>query len=110
MVNLLTETVEKIRANGKTEADIQWISIYITENHQVFTTWEQFKSVIKNINYDNGYGEHEVDLSLTVSGNGWWLKRRQYDGKEWWEYCTVPQQPKIFKALTTKDIIDNGVP
>lgn len=104
MVNLLAETLKELSDSGKTESDVKWVGLDISREDGYYTTWEQFKIIAKDIEYSNGYGSEEIDISLIISGDGWWLERREYDGSEWWTYCTVPEQPKILKDFNTKDV------
>lgn len=50
---------------------------------------------IADILYDNGFGGTEVNESLLVVGDKWWMERHEYDGSEWWEYKEHPTQPII---------------
>ena len=70
--------------HGKTVADIKFAQ---TQKGRI----ENFEELAKKINYDNGYGGHEIDLSLVVVGDDWWLERAEYDGLEWFAF---KQQPK----------------
>ena len=27
-------------------------------------------------------------------GDNWWLERAEYDGSEWWEFKTIPKEPR----------------
>lgn len=91
-MNLLEETVEELKENGKSEKDV----LFVTDGN-AWSSWEDFKKNA-NFDYDNGYGGQEINLDLKVVGNDWWLDRHEYDGSEWWEYKTLPAKPKK-KAL-----------
>jgi hypothetical protein len=87
VVNLLKETESVLEEHGKTLEDIKWVSscgdlipvdLFLIQADRC---------------YDNGYGGVEVDVSLIVSGDDWWLERREYDGSEWWVFRTAPVKP-----------------
>ena len=100
-MNLLNETIEILKDNGKTEQDVLWVG-----NEEKYSiSWEEF-SKIANKEYDEGYGSEEVCKDVLVVGKNFWLERHQYDGLEWWEYKTMPIQPKKgekIKNLFIKD-------
>lgn len=84
MPNLLQETIDVLRTQGKTPDDVVWVGS--RNGRQVIHNWrEQF-----NFTYNNGYGGHEIPIELVVVGEGWWLERHEYDGSEWWEFKTKP--------------------
>lgn len=85
--NLLSETVELIKAYGKHETDVQWVG-----NDAVWFTWDEFAAVA-DVVYDAGFGGQEIETSLLVVGSDWWLERHEYDGSEWWEFKVLPTKP-----------------
>ena len=92
MSNLLTETLEILNENGKTVDDIKWIGTYTAEiSIRTFLEYADQE-------YDNGYGTPEVNMSLVVVGDDWWLERGEYDGSEWWEFKTKPKRPKSIET------------
>jgi hypothetical protein len=46
-----------------------------------------------DIDYDNGYGSQWIQGTVWLS-DGSWLERREYDGSEWWNHCTMPPLPQ----------------
>lgn len=86
MTNLLTETLEALEDCGKCEADVLFCSL------GGYFSFEKFKELAKNINYDSGYGSAEVN-DIVIVGDNWWLERGEYDGSEWWEFKTIPIKP-----------------
>lgn len=56
-------------------------------------TWDEF-AARANFVYDAGFGGPEINESLRIIGDNWWLERHEYDGSEWWEYKTLPLKPK----------------
>ena len=105
MVNLLDETLDILKRNGKTVSDVKWIG-----NLTHKTTWECFEKVA-NIDYDGGFGSQKVATDLLVVGENWWLERAEYDGSEWWEYKESPKEPIDIielKALTVGQADDLG--
>ena len=93
-MNLLKETLEKLQINGKTELDVKWVG-----NENYYFTWEEFKIIAKNTEYDSGYGAAEVAMDLIVVGEDFWLERHEYDGSERWEFKENPKKPKEYKVF-----------
>ena len=90
MENLLKETLEVLKENGKTPEDVEWVGC-----KEFWFTWKDFEEVA-NVEYYNSYGAAEVAEDLIVVGNNWWLERHEYDGAEWWEYKEPPKKPKRY--------------
>jgi len=78
MVNLLEETLEKLKECGFRESDVSWVG---SKDGEYAISWEEFKK-IADIEYDNGYGTPEIAIDLVVVGKDWWLERHEYDGSE----------------------------
>ena len=98
MANLLDETKRVLKAHNKKLNDIVWIG---TDEEEI-----SIATFIKNadMEYDSGWGANEVNMSLKIVGNDFWLERHEYDGSEWWEYKEMPvRPPKV--ALNTKRLI-----
>lgn len=98
MINLLEETLKILSENNKQPADIQWVGRtyfdYDNKEQVVYKcTWDDFCKKA-NCYYDNGYGRENVPLDLVIVGMDFWLERHEYDGSEWWEYKTMPVEPK----------------
>lgn len=98
--NLLQETLEVLRENGKTAADVKWCG-----SEKTWFTWDEFASVA-NVEYDSGYGSQKVAKDLVIVGSNWWLERHEYDGSEWWEFKTTPSQRG--KIRSTPRTLANG--
>ena len=49
----------------------------------------------KEINYNAGFGIEEINLSLEIVGDNWWLERSEYDGSEGWDYKEMSKKPDI---------------
>lgn len=90
MFTLLKETLEAMASHKKTPEDVKFITV---EDSTI--TWKQFEQ-LANEAYDNGYGSANVNTSLKVVGNNWWLERHEYDGSEWWEFKSVPKKKNEF--------------
>lgn len=86
--NLYEETINKLEKCGKTEHDIRWIG---TRSGRY--EYSDLKSLF-DVNYDAGYGGAEINESLLVVGDDWWLERHEYDGSEWWEFKSLPMMPE----------------
>lgn len=86
-MNLLQETKKALAENGKSFDDVKWIECCGME-----VPIELF-CMKADAEYDAGYGSAEVDPTLMVVGDGWWLERAEYNGSEWWEFKLVPVRP-----------------
>ena len=96
-MNLLKETMEFLKENGKEESDV----LYCCGDTIEFT-WDNFKE-LADVEYDNDYGGAEVAENLKIVGENFWLERREYDGSEWWDFKEFPSnnlELKVIKALT----------
>lgn len=87
MKNLKEETIEKLESCGKNPEEIKWIGCksFKIPISEFWKLADEF--------YDDGYGSEEVAEDLLIVGDNWWLERHSYDGAEWWEYKTVPNEP-----------------
>jgi len=95
MTNLLRETLEVI--GSRDTKDIIFIgSRYTGES----CTWEDFKA-LADIEYNSGYGGVEISLNLIiVFADGSIMKRREYDGSEWWDLIEPFVLPAILTPMT----------
>lgn len=89
MKNLLNETEEELATYGLTWDDVK----FVRAHGCCFTDIDQIRSMM-DFNYNADYGMREVDLSLVVVGDNWWLERETFDGAEWWELGTMPTRPE----------------
>lgn len=87
-MNLLTETENELKANGKTWADVSFI-----RKGDEMAGIADFKQAA-NREYDNGFGGANVSENLFIVGRDWWLERAEYDGSEWWAFKKKPAKPK----------------
>lgn len=76
MQTLLDETIKRLRQAGKTENDV----CFVVTNDQC-GTWADFTKIAA-FDYDRGFGGNEVELSLKIVGDDWWLELGEYDGSE----------------------------
>lgn len=95
MINLLQETIECLKEQGKTPNDVLWVGTLAGS-----MSWEDF-SKLADKKYDNGYGGTEVNETLLVVGKDWWLERWEYDGSEGWVLKEFPERPKIESFVQT---------
>lgn len=101
MENLLKETLYKLKSYDKSWEDVKFVLC-----QDVTFTPEQAKPMLDFI-YDNGYGAEEVDTSLMIVGNDWWMERHEYDGSEWWEFKRIPKKTdKTYYPAKTFQIDD----
>jgi hypothetical protein len=102
-MNLLDETIDVLLDNGKTVYDVEFV-----RTNTRCGTWDEFAEIAKDIEYDNGYGNHQIELSLQVCGKGWWLERHEYDGSERWIFQKPPKKWKQAKPLEKNTFFRNG--
>jgi hypothetical protein len=101
-MNLLAETLEALRKNGKSPADVCFVQTGradSAEPRRQLGGWADFERVA-NIEYDDGLGVNYIDSTLVIVGDDWWLERDEYDGSEWWEYKTHPKAFDLAAPLT----------
>lgn len=95
--NLLEETTEVLQQYNLTPRDIRWVSATLYHPDYTTTTCTgtagDFLAAALLYNYDSGYGGQEVNDSLLIVGDDWWLERHDYDGSEWWEFKQMPTLP-----------------
>jgi len=94
-MNLLKDTLEILRSAKRKEGDVLWVG-----NNKFWFTWNEFKKLAKNADFDGGYGAQEVAVDLIIVGKDFWMTRGEYDGSEWWEYHKYPTKPPRKIRLT----------
>jgi hypothetical protein len=87
--NLLKETLVALQANNFTTKDVLWVG---DKNGIMAISWEKFKLIAEKIDYYAGYEGPKIAKDLVIVGKDWWLERHEYDGREWWEFKTIPQK------------------
>jgi hypothetical protein len=87
-VNFLEETIRVLANNGKSVDDV-----YFVTDTDVWCTWKEF-SEKANFRYDKGYGAVEINETLYIVGDNWWLERWEYDGSEGWTFQRPIKRPK----------------
>lgn len=100
--NLYEETEKTLSRNDKSWDDVEFISIgkdylprYLGEEPLFFfIPIEDFIEYSKNVDYYSGHGSAEINTSLKIVGDDWWLERHEYDGAENWVYKEKPKKPK----------------
>ena len=96
MINLYAETTKALKEHNLTWDDVLWIGMneYFDEKlDRVEIPKADFIELAKNKNYNNGWGTAEINSSLVIVGDNWWLERGEYDGSEWWDYKKMPVKP-----------------
>ena len=99
-MNLLQETLDALEENGKTPADVRYVG---RASISAKCSWEDFAKQ-SDFEYDNGYGGAEISTDLVAVGDNWWLERAEYDGSEWWEFKTFPEEPKWDSHAFSRDL------
>jgi hypothetical protein len=97
-VNLYQETLDDLASAGKTAAEVVFVAV-----GTVWGPWSEFVKT-SNFDYDEGYGNWQINTELIVVGSGWWLKRAGSDSGEWWSFQTgnPPAKPTGKSSLTTQ--------
>lgn len=90
MVNFLEETQKALKNHGFSFRNIRCI-----RNAEGYIPIADFENAAYLTNYDNGYGEVEIDPTLVIIGSFWWFTRANYDGKEGWVYHHKPKKPAL---------------
>lgn len=105
MENLLKETLEVLKRNGKSSLDIVWIGSadgkFALSNDFELDAWAQFIKMA-DFEYEDGYGGVVVSADLVIVGADWWLERMEYDTSEWWVFKSLPvkqEGAKSFEAV-----------
>lgn len=96
-MNLLKETIARMKANGKTPEDVSWVG---SKDGKYAMEWGDFAKISADVEYDNGFGAQEVATDLVVVGDGWWMERKEYDGSEYWDFKSAPTWTKNPMAFT----------
>lgn len=87
--NLLDETIGDLAEQGKTVEDVKFVLL----TPFLKCSMVDFCYVAKDIDYDAGYGCAEIN-NIMIIGDNWWMERAEYDGSEWWEFKTAPNEPE----------------
>lgn len=90
MQNFKDEILEKLHHHGKTKDDV----LFITDD-KVYCRFDDFLNLIKDYEYDSGYGMQYIYHHLKIVGKDWWMERHEYDGGECWHFKTIPSKPHI---------------
>lgn len=89
-MNLLDET-EKALANH----NLKLKNIKYILNREGYIPVADFVKAARATNYDNGYGCVNIDPTLCIVGQSWWLTREEYDGREGFVFHKRPQCPSL---------------
>ena len=92
MTNLLEETLEELKENGKSIYDVLWVG-----DDDFKTTWENFAKIAKEYCYNPGFSY--VYNRLKIVGNDWWLERNIHNEVRWWEFKTIPKEPLVINEI-----------
>lgn len=93
-MNLLKETLDILHENSLSEKDVLWVG-----DDDGITDWNNFAE-IANVEYGHVFLS-EVNLSLLIVGNDWWLERHECDGDGWWEFKRYPEKPNKKVTMNT---------
>lgn len=91
MANLLKETLEVLDNLGVKEEEVIYVVNRENPKDCKFMTWEMFKDIARNKNYDEGLGVAEVNTGLIIYTVDYILYRHEYDGAERWEEIPTPE-------------------
>jgi hypothetical protein len=105
-MNLLNETLDCLKVLGIDEKDA-----YGAYDGKTLLSWNDFKKLAKDINYDNGYGCQKISQSLLVYTEKAILYRHEYDGAEGWKYVPILDKEDLLnpKRLSESKILFKDV-
>lgn len=102
IINLLAETVNVLHEHHKTLDDVK---IFCGEDFQ-FSKEEFIK--FADVDYDYSYkSDGIVAIDLKLYGDGFILVRNTYDGLEWWDYISIPDEKMPFEKISK--LVGNGL-
>lgn len=106
LTNLYDETLSELKEYGKTIDDIKFIGVIDLIDNRTCRqiNVKDFFEAAKKIYYDAGYGGTEINRTLQIVGDDWWLEREEYDGSEWWEFKTIPQIKNYLETVDKRVI------
>lgn len=90
IINLREEVENVLKKYKRKVSHIKYIC-----NAEGYIPIADFMIAAEKFYYDNGYGEVYVDPTIKIVGKFWWMTRRTYDGKEWWEFHLKPKKPTL---------------
>ena len=99
-MNLLRETLDALKENGKTPVDVRWVG---RTSISAKCNWEDFAKQA-NFEYDNSYGWKEIPADLFAVGDDWWLERKEDDVAEWWEFKAIPKVEERDSHAFSRDL------
>jgi hypothetical protein len=100
MTNLLQETFEMLDQVRRRPNEVFWVG-----TNEWTATFAEFAFFAKDIEYDCGFGLAKIAEDLVVVGEDWWLERGEYDGSEWWRYCTMPERLSAQALSSPKQLL-----
>lgn len=90
-INLLEETIYKIKESGHEVIDILFIGSMIS-GHEC--SWEEYE-ILADMEYSSGFGAQNVASDLVIYfTDGERMFRHEYDGSEGWEFSKSFKTPK----------------
>lgn len=105
-MNLYKELKQTLEIYNLDTSDIVAVIIWDTTlKDSVLIPVGEFLDTARKIDYDAGYGSIEIDPSLKIIGEDWWLTREEYDGSEWFEFHTMP----VWQHLSVMHISENNL-
>lgn len=97
--NLKNETLKELKEHNKKPTDVVFVGFsYKDKLYKV--SFEEFL-IAADFKYDSSFGGIEINPTLMIVGNDFWLERHEYDGSEWFEFKTLPNI-KDYKQLHTE--------
>ena len=97
--NLKNEILKELKEHNKKPTDVVFVGFdYKDEFYRV--SFEEFL-IVADFKYDSSFGGVEINSTLMIVGNDFWLERHEYDGSEWFEFKTLPNI-KDYKQLYTE--------
>jgi hypothetical protein len=89
-ITLLQDTIDALKANGKSPEDVEFVKPNKTGNH----SWDEFAKYASEISYSPSHNAYDVPRDMVVVGQDWWLARSC--GYSWestsWYFRTLPKR------------------
>ena len=109
MINLLTETKDKLELYNKCGKNVLWVGC-----KDKYVSWESFVKIASSIEYTDRDYYIKINEHLLIAGDSWWLERCQredesesvFEGYEWWEYKELPKKPNCRASLKTFNLLN----
>jgi hypothetical protein len=102
--SLIYGAIEAMEEAGRTRAEVAWVG---SRDGRWATSWRKFVRMDAAYEY-NGRAPKDIVIVFGPAAEYAWLERREYDGGQWWQYCTLPRLQLVHQELTDLSQIGPG--